>query len=638
MDYEKIGLKVGIEIHRQLDTKHKLFCDCPTSPLEGGEEIRFTRWLREAQSELGEVDPAAIFEAKKRKKIVYHADTLNTCLVEMDEEPPHDLDREAVEVALMAALMMKANPADEIHVMRKIVIDGSNTTGFQRTCVIALGGEIIVDGKKIPIQTITLEEDAARILEHKKQEVHYDLRRLGIPLIEVSTAPVITSPSEGYKVARAIGRLLRATGKVKRGIGTVRQDLNISIKGGALIEIKGVQELDLLPKVIELEVLRQLHLLKIRDELRRRGVTEKLIKEEPIKDVTEIFSETRSKILKRKLREGGRILALRLRGFGGLVGLEAAPGIRLGAEFAGRARAWSEVEGIFHTDELPGYGISGKEVEKLREVMEAGKDDAVIIVADEPMRAKDALERIKERAVEAIHGVPSETRGARPDGTTIYLRPRPGAARMYPETDIPPYPISKEYLEELRRRLPPTLDELAASISSKYGISRQIADELIDLEKLELFERAVSETGVEPRIAASILAEQMKSLRREGVEVDRVAEERLIDLFNLIAEGRLAKEAAPEIIRWLSENPDKDVGEAVEALGLKPVSIEEVKSEIMSLVEEHQDLVRENPGKAASIIMGALMKTYRGRIDGGRLYKMVLEAVHGQSRIPKRSS
>ncbi|RLG05067.1 MAG: Glu-tRNA(Gln) amidotransferase GatDE subunit E, partial [Thaumarchaeota archaeon] len=498
IDYRSVGLKVGLEIHRQLDTRSKLFCDCPTEFVDGGREIRFVRWLREAQSELGEVDPAAIFEARKRRKIVYHADTLNTCLVEMDEEPPHDLNPEAVEVGLITALLMNAKPVDEIHVMRKIVIDGSNTTGFQRTCIIALGGEIVVDGKKIPIQTITIEEDAARIIERRPHEIHYDLRRLGIPLIEISTAPVINSPGEAYKVAYAIGRLLRATGKVKRGIGTVRQDLNISIRDGALIEIKGVQELDLLPKVIELEVVRQLHLLKIRDELKKRGVTEQMISEEPIKDVTEIFKKTKSKILRRKIDSGGSVLALRLRRFGGLLGLEAAPKIRLGAEFAGRARAWSEVEGIFHTDELPGYGITEEEVKRLKEFMEASELDAVVIVADERSKAEDALQRIKERAIEALRGVPSETRAARPDGTTIYLRPRPGAARMYPETDIPPYPISREYLEELKRRLPPTLDEVAESLSRRYGLSRQIANELIDLEKVELFERIVSETGVKP--------------------------------------------------------------------------------------------------------------------------------------------
>jgi len=631
IDYKSAGLKVGLEIHRQLDTAHKLFCDCPTSFMEGGREITFVRWLREAQSELGEVDPAAIFEARKRRKIIYHADTLNTCLVEMDEEPPHDLNREAVEVAITTALLMNAKPVDEIHVMRKIVIDGSNTTGFQRTCVIALDGEITVDGKKIPIQTITLEEDAARIMEQKPHEIHYDLRRLGIPLIEISTAPVISSPEEAYKVAYAIGRILRATKKVKRGIGTVRQDLNISIKDGALIEIKGVQELDLLPKVVELEVLRQLHLLKIRDELKRRGATEEDLKKEPIKDVTHIFSETKSKILQRKIHQGAVILALRLKGFGGLLGLEAAPGIRLGAEFAGRARAWSEVEGIFHTDELPGYGIAETEVRELRQFMGAGENDAVVLVASEKARAEDALERVRERAIEALYGVPSETRGARPDGTTIYLRPRPGAARMYPETDLPPYPIPREYVEELRRRLPPTLDEVAESLSKKYGLSSQIANELIDSERVELFEKIVSETKIQPSVVASILTEHMKSLKREGVEVEKVEDEKLVEFFRMVARGEIAKEAAPEVIKWLAENPGKSLRDAVNALGLKPVKMEEIEAEVRKLAEEHKDLVKNNPRKATSIIMGELMKNYRGRVDGGKLYQLVSKIISGQS-------
>jgi len=623
IDYEEIGLKVGIEIHRQLDTKHKLFCDCPTEPKEGGREIIFERWLREAQSELGEVDPAAVFEAKKRKKIVYHADTANTCLVEMEEAPPHDLNPEAIEVVLTAALLMKAEPVDEIHVMRKIVIDGSNTTGFQRTCIVALGGEVEAAGKKIPIQTITLEEDAARIIEQKKGEVHYDLQRLGIPLIEVSTAPAINSPREAYETAYAIGRLLRATGKVKRGLGTVRQDLNISIRGGALMEIKGVQELDLIPKVVELEVLRQLHLLRIKGELEKRGVREDELKREEIRDVTEIFSDTKSKILRKNLREGKKIMALRLPGFSGLIGLEAAPGIRLGAEFAGRARAWAEVGGIFHTDELPGYGISREEVDNLRREMKAGELDAIVLVADEGDRAREALEYVRERAIEALKGVPSETRGARPDGTTIYLRPRPGAARMYPETDLPPYPLDREYIEKLRSSLPPTLDELAETLAKRYGLSKSATNELIDMERVELFERIVEETGVQASVVASVLTEQMKSLKREGVNVERVRDEAFLEFFRFVSRGETAKESAPEVIRWLAENPGKSVGEALDSLGLRAVSVEEVEGEIERLIEKHREIVRKNPGKAVSLIMGELMKKYRGRIDGGKLHSLV---------------
>ncbi|MDW8021108.1 MAG: Glu-tRNA(Gln) amidotransferase subunit GatE [Nitrososphaerota archaeon] len=632
IDYGSVGLKVGLEIHRQLDTARKLFCNCPTNPVEGGREVTFVRWLREAQSELGEVDPAAVFEARKRRKIVYHADTENTCLVEMDEEPPHDLNWEAVEIALTAALLMNAKPVNEVHVMRKIVIDGSNTTGFQRTCVIAMDGEIEVEGKRIHVQTITLEEDAARIIEQRPQEVHYDLRRLGIPLIEVSTAPVISSPEEAYKVAYAIGRILRATGKVKRGIGTVRQDLNISIEGGALIEIKGVQELDLLPKVIELEVLRQLHLLRIRDELRRRGVTEEDVRNEPIRDITSIFAKTRSKIIENKIRQGGVVYALKLEGFGGLLGLEAAPGIRLGAELSGRARAWSEVEGIFHTDELPGYGISEEEVKELRRAMGAGDLDVVVLVASDPERARDALERVRERAIEALYGVPSETRGARPDGTTIYLRPRPGAARMYPETDIPPYPLPREHVDDLRERLPPTLEILGEQLSRKYGLSNQIINELIDSERVELFERIVAETGVQPSIVASTLTEHMKSLRREGVDVEKVRDEDVLEFFRMVSRGELAKEAALGLMKWLAENPGKTIQEAVQALGLSPVDLGEVEAKIRELAEKYGDLLRSNPGKATSMIMGDLMKTYRGKVDGGKLYQMVSEIVREKSK------
>lgn len=630
IDYNKIGLKVGLEIHRQLDTKRKLFCDCPTEAREEGREIIFTRWLREAQSELGEVDPAAVFEAKKRKKIVYHGDDKSVCLVEMDEEPPHDLNQEAVEIALTISLLLNSKPVDEIHVMRKIVIDGSNTTGFQRTCIVALGGWIEVGGKKIPIQTICLEEDAAKILEQKRGEVHYDLRRLGIPLIEVSTSPAIESPREAYEVAYAIGRLLRATGRVKRGIGTIRQDLNVSIRDGALVEIKGVQELELIPKVVELEVIRQLHLLKIKEELLRRGVVEEEIRLQPIIDVTDIFLNTNSKILKKKLNEGGRVLALKLPKFGGLVGLEAAPGIRLGAEFAGRARAWTEVEGIFHTDELPGYGITDHEVSRLYEKLNASSIDAIIIVADEENRAKEALEYVRERAIEALSGVPSETRAARPDGTTVYMRPRPGAARMYPETDLPPYPVDLEYLEWLRKNLPPTLDEVARKLAEKYNLSTQIINELIDMERVELFERIVNEIKVQPTVVASILTEHMKSLKRDGVKIEELRDEHFIEFFKLVSEGVIAKEAAYDILKWFSENPDKSISEAIEALKLKPVNISEIEEKISQLIQLNREVVSKNPSKAVSIIMGELMKEYRGKIDGAKLYQMISSKVYGQ--------
>jgi len=264
-------LKVGLEVHRQLDTEHKLFCDCPTLLSDDPPTLAFVRRLRPTQSELGQLDPAALFEFHKGKQITYEADAETTCLVELDEEPPHLLNQEALEVALTISLLLNARPLDEIHVMRKIVIDGSTTTGFQRTCVIALNGKLAVDGKEVPVQQVTLEEDAGRKTGETRDSVVFRLDRLCVPLIEVSTGPVIASPEEAGRTALAVGRILRATKRVKRGLGSVRQDLNISIKNGALVEIKGVQELELVSKVVEYEVQRQLALLTIRDELRQRN-------------------------------------------------------------------------------------------------------------------------------------------------------------------------------------------------------------------------------------------------------------------------------------------------------------------------------------------------------------------------------
>jgi len=222
IDYREIGLKVGLECHQQLATRGKLFCSCSPELFKCEPEITFLRRLRPTQSEMGQIDPAAYFEFQKGVKILYEADTKTSCLVEMDEEPPHDLNREALEIALMVALMMKAKPVDEIYVMRKIVIDGSNTTGFQRTCVIALKGSITVDGKEIPIEHVSLEEDAARKVGEEGLVVRYRIDRLGIPLIEVATGPVIKSPEEAEKVALAIGKIFRATRRVRWGIGSIR--------------------------------------------------------------------------------------------------------------------------------------------------------------------------------------------------------------------------------------------------------------------------------------------------------------------------------------------------------------------------------------------------------------------------------
>ena len=623
-DYEKLGLKVGLECHQQLNTKEKLFCSCKPELFKGEPKITFLRRLRPTQSELGQIDPAAYFEFKKGVKILYEADPQTSCLVEMDEEPPHDLNREALDITLTVALMMNAKPVDEVHVMRKVVIDGSNTTGFQRTCVVALGGEIQVDGKRIPIEHISLEEDAARKTGEDGFIVRYRIDRLCIPLIEVTTAPVIHSPKEAEKVALMIGRILRATGKVKRGLGTIRQDLNISIRGGALIEVKGVQELELISRVIELEVQRQLALIQISEELKARGVTENQIKDKMI-DVTPIFKDTKCRVLRKAIKKKKHIMAIKLLGFSGLLGRELIPGLRLGTEMADRARFWGRVGGILHTDELPKYGVSKEEMNRLMKILEAGPQDAVVIVADAKENCVDALRAVTERAREAVKGVPEETRAANPDGTTRYMRPRPGAARMYPETDIPPIPITDEHIRRLRKNLPELPEHRIKRLIKEYGINKKLASQLQDSEYGDLFERIVKETAVSHTLVAATLTETFKSLKREGVKIEKLGDDQIIEIFKLISAGKTSKEALPEIVKWLSEHESANPIDAVEALGLSMLPKDKVQRIIREIISRNRELVVEKGDRAFGFLMGLIMKKYRGKVNAEEVSKMLRE-------------
>ena len=613
IDYSKVGLKTGLEVHQQLDTETKLFCSCKPQLFKEEPEIMFLRRLRPTQSELGQIDPAAFFEFQKGVKIRYEANRKTSCLVEMDEEPPHDLDREAVEIALTVALMMNAKSVNEIHVMRKTVIDGSNTTGFQRTCVIALNGEIVIKGKQIPIQHVSLEEDAARKMGEKGSTIRYRIDRLGIPLIEVTTAPVIYSPQEAEKTALAIGRILRATRKVKRGLGTIRQDLNISIRDGALTEIKGVQQLELVSKVVDYEVQRQLGLLKIRDELKKRGVTEGNIKDKFI-DVSSVFNQTKCKVVKKALSQNQRVIAIKLSKFAGLLKMELAPNMRLGSEMADIAHFWGRVGGIFHTDELPAYGITVKEIDDLKKLVKSGPQDAVVFIADAVENATDALKAVTQRAREAVKGVPEETRAANPDGTTRYMRPRPGAARMYPETDVPPIQLSEEYVEKLRTCLPELPEQKVRRLTKEYGLNPKLVEQILNSEYVDLFERVAKETKVSPTVIAVALTETMKALRRDGIEVEMISDEQLRELFCLVDAGETAKEAIPDIITWLSEHEGATVKEAVESLGLTMISQEELERIIDDLMRENKSLIEERKEGAFGLLMGMIMKKVRGRV------------------------
>jgi len=626
IDYGKVGLKVGLEIHQQLNAKTKLFCSCPPELFKEEPEIVFLRRLRPTQSELGQIDPAAYFEFQKGVKILYEANKTSACLVEMDEEPPHPINLEAVEIVLTVALMMNAVPINEVYVMRKTVIDGSNTSGFQRTCIIASDGWIKVGEKTIPIQALSLEEDAARKTgtEDEGKTIRYRIDRLGIPLIEVTTGPVIYSPLEAQEVAIAIGRILRDTGKVMRGLGTIRQDLNVSLPDGALIEIKGVQELEIISKVVEYEVQRQIGLIQIKEELHKRGLKVEDLKEAFV-DVSEVFKQTKCKVIRKAIDKNQKVMAVKLSKFRGLLKRELMPDFRVRTELSDRAKFWGRVGGIFHTDEMPNYDITAEEVEALRKTVGACELDAAVFVADAAENVIDALKAVVERAQEAVVGVPAETRTAKDDGTTRYMRPRPGAARMYPETDIPPTALNDELIRKVRMNLPEPAEKKITRLINQYGLNIKLAKQLADSEYDLLFEEVMKETKISASTAAVFLTETLKALKREGVQTEKVGENQIKNIFKAVGSGTLAKEAVAEVFRWLSKNENKNLQEAVDALGLKMFT----EIELMPIIDRVIDANKETIGKSVKnvngMLMGAVMKEVRGKADPELVAKLLRE-------------
>ena len=626
IDYAKVGLKVGLEIHQQLNVNSKLFCSCPPELFKEEPEITFLRRLRPTQSELGQIDPAAFFEFQKGVKILYEANKASSCLVEMDEEPPHPINLDAVEVVLTASLMMNMQPVDEVHVMRKTVIDGSNTTGFQRTCIIALDGWIKVGEKIIPMQASSLEEDAARKTgtQDEGKTIRYRIDRLGIPLIEVATAPVIYSPMEAQEVAFAIGRILRDTGKVMRGLGTIRQDLNVSLPNGALIEIKGVQELELISTVVEYEVQRQLGLIGIKEELAKRGVKVEALKPDFV-DIASVFKDTKCKVIRKAIDKNQKAMAVKLPGFAGLLGRELMPNFRLGTELSDRAKFWGRVGGIFHTDEMPNYGITVEEVEALRKAVDAGEGDAVVFVADTAENVLDALKAVVERAQEAVNCVPAETRTAKDDGTTRYMRPRPGAARMYPETDIPPQPITEQFVEKVRSHLPEPADKKLARLIKQYGLNEKLAKQLIDSEYILLFEETAKTSGVAASTISAFLTETVKALKREGIQLDNVSDDQIKSIFKAVGSGELAKEAIADVFSWLSKNEGKTLQDATNALGLKMFTEADLAPVIDRIVAANKQQIEKLGKNAFGMLMGVAMKEVRGKANPELVSKLLRE-------------
>ena len=615
---EDISLKVGFEIHQQLSTNHKLFCNCRCLESENYETL-LVRRLRPTHSELGRYDSAALFEFKKMRTIKYHVASESSCLVEADEEPPQQMSWEALESALIFSLALHSKVVDEIHTMRKIVIDGSNTTGFQRTTLVANGGYLNVEGLKVDVQSICLEEDAAKLISDSNAVREYGLDRLGVPLVEIALAPVSGKPQEIMRIALTLGRLLRSSKRVARGLGSIRQDVNISINNGNVVEVKGVQRLDQLIKVIEYEMIRQHGLTLIAQRLRNNNTSTEVETGQRIEDITDILKNSSSDVVKKSLADDKNKVAfkaIRLKGFGGLIGFEPYPGIRIGKQLGELVRFYG-LGGIFHSDELPDYGISIEEVNAVNRRLElVDGQDAFLIVCGPIPSIDFAIDAIIQRLKMVPYGVPAETRAATVDGKTVFSRPRAGAARMYPETDIEPIPISKHTLDMLKNKIPKSWEEIVTTLSNRYNINRKLAEQIFDSQYLEVFEEIANSTKILPTLIASKLTEDIVSLQRQHLDTKILSKDIILDIFKRLDTGLIAKESITLIFEKLLKKECRTVNEAIEELGIKPMKEQELQMIVDKILQENTSIINSKGMASAGLLMGRCMSILRGRADG----------------------
>ena len=566
-------LKAGLEIHQQLNSG-KLFCNCNFS--DTGKDLLFKRKLHATSSELGDVDIAA--KTEQIKLFTYYNKSCN-CLVYTDEEPPRGPNRDAVKIALQFAKLVGAKIVDEMHFMRKVVVDGSNTSGFQRTGLIATGGKVEYEGKTLELDQLCLEEDSCR---HGEEGHEYLLDRLGVPLLEITTKPQLNDSKDVQKAAKTIGRLLRAC-NVRRGLGTIRQDVNVSIDNGQRVELKGFQDLTSMPKVVENEVNRQTNLNKLKKTTTGQTIV-----------VNECFNNKKE-----------FALAIKVENWKGILGNKKSSEnhIRMGRELSDYAKR-AGMKGIMHSDELPDYGINIDETNNIKNKLECKKDDAFILIFGMEKKVRKAMEIVIERI--NTQGVPKEVRKVTPENLTRYLRPMPGASRMYPETDIAPLKVNN-----IKILKPKTLDQREKDLPLNEEESKQLVNKDLDNQFNSLNQRYEL-----PKLISRILLHTLPQLKEEGGNITNNDLEKVLDLYG---KGKIVKEGIPDALLQSSRNEEISVNSG----NIK----NEVKEFVDNLVKEKEEFIIERGMGAVGALMGPVMSEFKGKMDGRDINKLLMEKI-----------
>ncbi|MCK5341942.1 MAG: Glu-tRNA(Gln) amidotransferase subunit GatE [Candidatus Heimdallarchaeota archaeon] len=614
-DYAELDMKAGLEIHQQLYTEKKLFCHCPAGKYNKAHDAELLRRMRPTLSELGEYDGTALMEFKTKKEIIYQINHESVCTYEMDDTPPFEINQEALDISLEIAMLMNYQLVSEIHIARKQYLDGSIPTGFQRTTIVGIDGWIQYKNRKIGLIQLGLEEDSCREISDEGHFIYFKTDRLGMPLIEVVTDPDMIHPDEVAEVAEIIGRLLRATGKVLTGPGATRQDVNVSARGGTRIEIKGVPSLKWIPALTHYEAFRQVALLKVRDELAKRGITKDNLQYEVV-DLTHVLHESKNEHFKKSLKEHGKIKGIVLKGLQGLMLHTTQPGKTFFHEIVGRLRVIACLDNMpnaYHTDHYPDYAKSANDIRKILQNLNVGKDDVAIVVWGSDMDTTTACKEIVLRIEDAIIGIPSETRQAFPSGINDFERILPGANRMYPDTDLPPHAITKERVEKLRQHLPVSPLKRSA-LYQGLGASFKVARALSISPFAGLIEQLLN-IGITIKILQTGFYEFPIALSREGLQFRNIPEESLRKTFDMLKAGDFKREYLWNIIHTLAKKPAWTPENVLERNKILPMLSE---SDVVSIINDElaiKPTKEHNLSKiSAKKHFAMMLKHYMGRI------------------------
>ncbi len=628
-DYAAIGFRSGLEIHQQLLTKRKLFCRCPAGLYSTDVDAEILRHMRPTLSELGEYDGTALMEFKTKKEIVYLLKNESVCTYEMDDAPPFEIDPKAVEIATEIALLLKINLVSELHIARKQYLDGSIPAGFQRTTILGVEGRIPYGDREIGIIQLGLEEDSCREVSDVGHRITFRTDRLGTPLIEMVTHPEMRTPKEVAEVAEILRRMVRATGKVRTGSGAGRQDVNVSISGGTRIEIKGVNSIRSIPRLVYNEAMRQHSLLKIREELKKRGVTSETFKVEK-SCVTDVIDKTTYLPIVHALEKDGKVGAVKLEGFKGILTHSTQEHTFFAQEISDRVRVIAcmmDQPNLLHTDS-PDPSISRSHWNRIRKRLNANGDDTVILVWGSDKDVDTAMSEIIIRAKEATEGVPSETRQAFRDGSNGFERILPGPSRMYPDTDSPPLVLDDKLVEKILADLP----EMPWSREARLldlGVAPQVARLLARSVHARTFDKVLDESGCDARLLANFLVRDMRYFRRIGLPLELLSDEALAKVFKAACKGEFVKDALGALLYTYLQVQDKsleDMIAVISPVGDESEILDKLIAEAASL---QQTLISGSKYGRRNYLMGMIMKQLRGRIPAIDVRARLEEVLEG---------